>query len=235
MPRNSRLEVRRERKESSRKVIRFGFSSAPHLVGDFIFMSLNLRNASSISTPSVKKKTRKIQGTRPKREQPLSASHQPELVSRPSNSRLSELFKDREFRLKWDNDVAYQVATNIISLRKFRGLSQSAVAEKMGTSQAAIARIESAEENITVGTLRRLIGALDGRLRIAIYPAEAIQECGAWVRVDAEAVLTSSTNPPWILKAAAHRKTRQTEQLLAGYERPLENTTANLLTEGGVR
>jgi len=155
-------------------------------------MSLNPRSTSSISTQSAKRRTKKIQETRIKREEPLSTSELPELVSRPSNSRLTELFKDYKFRLEWDNDVAYHIATNVISLRKFRGLSQTAVAKKMGTSQAAIARIESAEENITVSTFRRLIDALNGRLWIAIHPAESVPGSGDWVRVEGDALLTQA-------------------------------------------
>ena len=42
----------------------------------------------------------------------------------------------------------------------------------MGTSQPKIARIESGEENITLRTLERLCSALNGRLRLAVEPAE---------------------------------------------------------------
>jgi hypothetical protein len=42
----------------------------------------------------------------------------------------------------------------------------------MGTSQAALARIEGARENITLRTLGRTIEALKGRLTFFITPAE---------------------------------------------------------------
>jgi transcriptional regulator with XRE-family HTH domain len=51
-------------------------------------------------------------------------------------------------------------------------MSQARLAKKAGTSQSAIARIESGEENATETTVERLVNALDGRLRVSIAPAE---------------------------------------------------------------
>jgi Helix-turn-helix len=72
----------------------------------------------------------------------------------------------------WDNDVHFHVAQNLLFLRRYRHTSQVKLAEDVKTSQSAIARIESAQENITLATLQRMIAALKGRLRLSIAPAE---------------------------------------------------------------
>lgn len=76
------------------------------------------------------------------------------------------------FRAESDNDVRFHVARNILHLRRYRELSQKALAELMGTSQSAVARIEGGSENITLDTLQRLIDALRGRFHVVIQPAE---------------------------------------------------------------
>jgi helix-turn-helix protein len=63
----------------------------------------------------------------------------------------------------------------------------------MGTSQSAIARIEAGEENITLGTLERIIKALNGRLAVSIQPAELpfIRSAPWWERVPSTTAWTA--------------------------------------------
>lgn len=95
-----------------------------------------------------------------------------EVLSRPLNSLLAEVYKTEEFKNEWANDVRFHVARNLLHLRRFRKMSQTAVANTVGTSQSAVARIESAQENITLDTLQRFIVAMKGRLDISIPPQE---------------------------------------------------------------
>ena len=85
---------------------------------------------------------------------------------------LIELARKPEVRLALDNDARLQVAESLIYLRKHRRLTQQALARKMGTSQAKVARIEGARENITLRTLEKAVVALEGRLSLSISPAE---------------------------------------------------------------
>jgi transcriptional regulator with XRE-family HTH domain len=85
---------------------------------------------------------------------------------------MSELARQPDVRLALDNDALFQVAENLIYLRKHRGLTQQALAKKMGTSQAKVARIEGGRENVTLRTLERAVVALGGRLALSIAPAE---------------------------------------------------------------
>ena len=133
-------------------------------------MSGKLKNTkdSSTSMPSAKKPTKKIL------EIPSKPDVLPtiQVLSRSSPSPLAEVYETEQFKNEWANDVRFHVARNLVHLRRYRKMSQDAVGKAVGTSQSAVARIESAQENITVDTLQRFIVALNGRLHIAIPPQE---------------------------------------------------------------
>lgn len=55
----------------------------------------------------------------------------------------------------------FELAKEVIALRKTRNLTQKQLAEQMGTSQPAIARLESGNyRNVSLAFLRRLADAL---------------------------------------------------------------------------
>lgn len=85
---------------------------------------------------------------------------------------MTELARRPEVLLALDNDALFQAAENLIYLRKHRMLTQQALARKMGTSQAKVARIEGGRENVTLRTLEKAVVALEGRLSLSIAPAE---------------------------------------------------------------
>ena len=101
-----------------------------------------------------------------------TASAPAEVLSRPLNSPLAEVYKTEEFKDAWDNDVRFHVARNLLHLRRYRSMTQSAAGKIMGTSQSAIARIETGQENITLDTLQRHTAALNGRFYVSIRPRE---------------------------------------------------------------
>lgn len=53
-------------------------------------------------------------------------------------------------------------------LRRSRGLSQTEVAARMGTSQSALARLESGQADVRVSTLTRYAAALGADLGFAV-------------------------------------------------------------------
>lgn len=57
--------------------------------------------------------------------------------------------------------------------REALGLSQGEVAERMGTSQPAVARLESGEVDARVSTLDRFAAAVGHRIEYRIAPARA--------------------------------------------------------------
>lgn len=59
-------------------------------------------------------------------------------------------------------------ATLIRSTREAAGLSQSALAERAGTSQPAVSRYESGASSPSVETLQRLLAAMGARLELGV-------------------------------------------------------------------
>lgn len=66
---------------------------------------------------------------------------------------------------------AMRLEQELTALREARGLSQSQVAQMMGVSQPAIAKIESGKaKNLQLKTLVRMVTALNGQIKIVITP-----------------------------------------------------------------
>jgi transcriptional regulator with XRE-family HTH domain len=91
-------------------------------------------------------------------------------------------------------------------------MSQGKVAGQMGSSQSAIARIESAQENITLDTLGRVIAALKGRFYVSIQPQEcAVMPDNPWWE--------SSLFSPWEVVRCVARHFDRTDQVILALER----------------
>jgi transcriptional regulator with XRE-family HTH domain len=180
----------------------------------------------SISTRSAKKQTQRTRLTRHMPTERTGALDQAEVVSRCSPSPLAEIYKSEAFRKEWANNVRFHVAENLLHLRRFRQLSQAKLGELVGTSQSAIARIESGQENITMDTLERLVMGLDGRFWVSIHPPEyAPPQVWPWW----EAALASG---PWnLVRVIAARRTDQTDQAVLAIERE-HGIPASTLTFG---
>ena len=65
-----------------------------------------------------------------------------------------------------------QIAGQVADRRKERGLSQADLAELVGTTQSAIARLESGGRPPRIDTLRRIANALDADLHIELLGRE---------------------------------------------------------------
>jgi DNA-binding XRE family transcriptional regulator len=63
-------------------------------------------------------------------------------------------------------EAGYQIAR----LRILRGLTQAELAERVGTRQPSIARLESGQSSPSLSFLTRIVEALDGNLEIHIAP-----------------------------------------------------------------
>lgn len=91
--------------------------------------------------------------------------------------------KMKELHKKWMRDPEYQreydaleeefaLASAMIEARSRAGLTQEELAEKMDTSQSAIARMESGRSIPSGNTLKRFARATGTRLRIRFEPAK---------------------------------------------------------------
>ena len=61
-----------------------------------------------------------------------------------------------------------QIADHVVEQRKARGISQKELAELTGTTQSAIARLESGGRPPRIDTLLRIAEALDCDLRVEL-------------------------------------------------------------------
>ena len=90
----------------------------------------------------------------------------------------------RDLHEKWLDEPAYreeyerlgpefELVRALIEARAGAGLTQAELAERMGTTQSVIARLESGRVQPTTATLQRLARATGTRLKIAFEPVGA--------------------------------------------------------------
>jgi transcriptional regulator with XRE-family HTH domain len=79
--------------------------------------------------------------------------------------------KDPEYRKEYDGlEEEFALASALIEARSRAGLTQEELAERMDTSQSAIARMESGRATPSGTTLKRFAQATGTRLRISFEP-----------------------------------------------------------------
>ena len=66
---------------------------------------------------------------------------------------------------------AFEIAAELLRARKRTGLSQAELAERMGTSQSAIARMESGEALPSTKTLIRFAEATGSKIKLQLLAA----------------------------------------------------------------
>lgn len=87
---------------------------------------------------------------------------------------LDRKLKDPEFRQKFqDADRAWDIALQLVALRKARGLTQQQVADLLGTKQQAIARLEDpAYAGHSLSMIRKYAEALGATVQVTITPED---------------------------------------------------------------
>jgi transcriptional regulator with XRE-family HTH domain len=75
--------------------------------------------------------------------------------------------QDPEFKAEYE---ALEPADQVARLRIERGLTQEELAERAGTQQPSIARLESGRRDPSLRLLRRVAEALDARVEIRLIP-----------------------------------------------------------------
>jgi DNA-binding XRE family transcriptional regulator len=72
-------------------------------------------------------------------------------------------------------DLEYQVASQMLKARSRAGLTQDAVAARMGTTKSAISRLESAGKHApSLTTLKRYATAVGCELQVRLVPQKAM-------------------------------------------------------------
>ncbi|MEK7481355.1 MAG: helix-turn-helix transcriptional regulator [Patescibacteria group bacterium] len=81
----------------------------------------------------------------------------------------AQVLKDPEIRKAYDGlGPEFEIIRALIGKRLRKGLTQTALARKLGMKQSAIARLESGTANPTIGSLQKVAHALDAKLTVAI-------------------------------------------------------------------
>ena len=78
-----------------------------------------------------------------------------------------ELLEDKEVLAEYKRlDPEFEIIRMIIEARQKTGITQKELAEKMGTKQSAIARLEAGNANPSIGFLQKLASALGKKLEM---------------------------------------------------------------------
>ena len=86
----------------------------------------------------------------------------------PLSKLSNEWFKDPEFVREYDAlEEEFALATALIGARAQAGLTQAELAERMGTTQSAIARMEGGKAKPSTTTLAKLAKATGTKLRVS--------------------------------------------------------------------
>lgn len=101
-------------------------------------------------------------------------------------ARISELHKqwmeEPTYREEYEAlEDEFSLARSVIAARKRAGLTQTELAQRMGTTQPAVTRMESGKVQPSLRTLRRLAEATGSKLTIRLEPDRAAHtaEAGA--------------------------------------------------------
>jgi ribosome-binding protein aMBF1 (putative translation factor) len=82
----------------------------------------------------------------------------------PPEPRLPLLPGFREMALRRMTEERRRLVGELTAARRSAGLSQTEIAARMGTSQSAVARLESGEADLRASTLERYAAALGGQI-----------------------------------------------------------------------
>jgi transcriptional regulator with XRE-family HTH domain len=70
--------------------------------------------------------------------------------------------------------VAFEIGSQVRELREARGLSQRQLAERMGTTQSTVARLEAGGTRPTLTTLERVASALNATVKFEFERSEPV-------------------------------------------------------------
>ncbi len=115
-------------------------------------------------------------------------------MKNPGLALLEKKVEELGLRREVEDELAQiLIEHKIASLRKRRGLTQAALAQRSGVSQPMIAQIESGRlNNLTLKTLARTARALDANLKIDLVPRSISNRRG---RASGKGRATRSSQP----------------------------------------
>ncbi len=85
-----------------------------------------------------------------------------------------EMLKDPAFKREYDAlEAEFQLASSIIERRLAKGWSQRQLANRIGTKQPVISRLESGSSKPSLSLLQRVAKALDATVIVTLKPESA--------------------------------------------------------------
>ena len=80
---------------------------------------------------------------------------------------LAEQLKDPDFKREWEeSEAGYQLTRELIRARIKGRISQRQLAQRAGTTQAVISRIENMSVSPSIGLVQRIVNSLGKKLEI---------------------------------------------------------------------
>ena len=90
----------------------------------------------------------------------------------PLSKVKSDLFKNPSFRREYEElEPEFQIARQIIGMRIKKKISQEELAEKAGTGQAVISRLEGMNARPSISLLKKIADALQTPIKVTINPS----------------------------------------------------------------
>ena len=85
------------------------------------------------------------------------------------NQFKKEAFRDKKLKAAYDAlEPEFEIAASLIKRRLEKKFTQQQLADRVGTKQSAIARLESGSYNPSLGFLKKVTHALDAKLKISV-------------------------------------------------------------------
>lgn len=82
-----------------------------------------------------------------------------------------EWMQDPDFEKEYaDLELEFEIALQLVNARKKSGLTQKEIAERMGTTQSVVARLESGKAVPNIKTLEKYAQATGGHIHFSITP-----------------------------------------------------------------
>ncbi len=96
-------------------------------------------------------------------------------ISHDHQAFLAKAGKRKGFKTAYESlELEYQLVSQLLKARSRAGLTQDAVAERMGTTKSAISRLESAGKHAaSLATLKRYASAVGCDLQVKLVPHKA--------------------------------------------------------------
>ncbi|MBI5358096.1 helix-turn-helix transcriptional regulator [Candidatus Amesbacteria bacterium] len=85
------------------------------------------------------------------------------------NTYKKQAFKNKGLKAEYDRiQPEFELINALIEARKGRNLTQAQLAEKIGTKQSVVSRLEIGNANPTLEFLKKMASALNSRLEISL-------------------------------------------------------------------